>query len=513
MTPLVAGIALTGKAPVYENVYMSGLKQKAAGEAARKKELSETEKQIRNSLKITGGTYHPTFHERVKDLTSTALAKSLEAMEKDPIRGINAALQIVNDATNVLGVYSENSKKLFEIEKPQYQKDFYAPSSFISAIGQKSFDEVMADQNLAKELEKYKIIVENRSGVPVLTVPAFARRNPAKELIDYQKSVVGQFPVEEGEIISLGGVRQQKLRQSMPDAQLEEMIVGMRGNDTDVAAWFYNHDVDITTDEGVKEAVKIAKYVEDKGLTVRPAGGGGSGAPQETIEVLTDDKSSKIDVNWGGNKTITSKKTLIMPKTTMNTNFRGAWVVGEDANYSELSASEAKKTGQFEVKDIRSMPTWTGKTISLPKGDYAGGVNLDSNVELKSGMPLPDNVSAALVDYVDNRLSDGKLVALFGIKDKAAIKAKIIDKDFMVGSGYDEEGKVKSETIFLDASPENLLQLEKSMKGKAYEKIKRHLRNAASNPNILYNVKKIGQAKGAEAPQSFDLLNFEQPTA
>ena len=157
MTPLVAGIALTGKAPVYENVYMSGLKQKAAGEAARKKELSETEKQIRNSLKITGGTYHPTFHERVKDLTSTALAKSLEAMEKDPVRGVNAALQIVNDATNVLGVYSENSKKLFEIEKPQYQKDFYAPSSFISAIGQKSFDEVMADQNLAKELEKYNI--------------------------------------------------------------------------------------------------------------------------------------------------------------------------------------------------------------------------------------------------------------------------------------------------------------------------------------------------------------------
>jgi hypothetical protein len=43
MTPLVAGIALTGKAPVYENVYMSGLKQKAAGEAARrrKRQLSD----------------------------------------------------------------------------------------------------------------------------------------------------------------------------------------------------------------------------------------------------------------------------------------------------------------------------------------------------------------------------------------------------------------------------------------------------------------------------------------
>lgn len=512
MTPLVAGIALTGKAPVYENVYMSGLKQKAAGEAARKKELSETEKQIRNSLKITGGIYHPTFYERVKDVSSTALTQALDAMEKDPVRGINTALQVVNDATNALGVYAENSKKLFEIEKPQYQKDFYAPSSFISAIGQKSFDEVMADQDLAKELEKYKIVVENRSGVPVLTVPAFARRNPVKELIDYQKSVVGQFPVEEGEITSLGGVRQQKLRQSMPDAQLEEMIVGMRGNPADVAAWFYDYDVDITTDDGVKKAAKIAKYVEDKGLTVRPSGGGGSGASQETIEVLTGDKSSKIDVNWGGNKTITAKKTLIMPKTTMNTNFRGAFVVGEDANYSELSESEAKKTGQFEVKDIRSMPTWTGKTISLPKGDYDGRVTLESSVELKRGMPLPDNVKTSLIGYI-NKLDDNQLRNIFGQSDKETLKALIVDKDWMVGSGYDEEGKVKSETIFLDASSENLIQLEKSMKGRAYDKIKKHLRNAASNPKILYNVKEIGQAKGAEKPQSFDLLNFEQPTA
>ena len=50
MTPLVAGIALTGKAPVYENVYMSGLKQKAAGEAAKAKQLSDAEKEYQKAL-------------------------------------------------------------------------------------------------------------------------------------------------------------------------------------------------------------------------------------------------------------------------------------------------------------------------------------------------------------------------------------------------------------------------------------------------------------------------------
>lgn len=509
MTPLVAGIALTGKAPVYENVYMAGLKQKAAGEAARKKELSETEKQIRNSLKITGGTYHPTFHERVKDLTSTALAKSLEAMEKDPIRGINSALQIVNDATNVLGVYSENSKKLFEIEKPQYQKDFYAPSSFISAIGQKSFDEVMADQNLAKELKKYKIIVENRSGVPVLTVPAFARRNPAKELIEYQKSVVGQFPVEEGEITSLGGVRQQKLRQSMPDAQLEEMIIGMRGDPTDVAAWFYNHDVDITTDEGVKEAVKIAKYVEDKGITSRPGGGGGSGRFVQDLTVIEEDVEP-IRTRFGGDRVITADKAAILPLTTFMPNYNGAYITGEKAKFSKLSESLSKSYGSMQTQTVQNIPTWKGKDIELPAGTYKD-VKLESNVTIMKGMPLPTDVKNGILKYLDDdKLTTAALQTIFGETDKAKIKAMIVDDDWIVGSGVDAQGNVKEETTFVPANATNLKLLSAQMQGAQKRKIAKRLIDAAKDRSILY--KATSEAKGAEAPQStFNLLDI--PTA
>jgi hypothetical protein len=509
MTPLVAGIALTGKAPMYENVYMAGLKQKAAGETARKKELSETEKQIRASLKITSGTYHPTFHERVKDLTSTALAKSLEAMEKDPIRGINSALQIVNDATNVLGVYSENSKKLFEIEKPQYQKDFYAPSSFISAIGQKSFDEVMADQNLAKELEKYKIIVENRSGVPVLTVPAFARRNPAKELIEYQKSVVGQFPVEEGEITSLGGVRQQKLRQSMPDAQLEEIIIGMRQDPTDVAAWFYNHDVDITTDDGVKKAVQIAKYVEDKGIISRPGGGGGRGGFVQDLTVIEEDVEP-IRTRFGGDRVITADKAAMFPLTTFMPNYNGAYITGEKAKFSKLSESLSKSYGSMQTQTVQNFPTWKGKDIELPAGTY-GDVKLESSVTIMKGMPLPTDVKNGLLEYLDDdKLSDAALKTIFGETDKAKIKAMIVNDDWIVGSGVDAQGNVKEETTFVPANATNLKLLSAQMQGAQKRKIAKKLIDAASNKSILY--KATSEAKGAEAPQStFNLLDI--PTA
>lgn len=494
---------------MYENVYMAGLKQKAAGETARKKELSETEKQIRASLKITSGTYHPTFHERVKDLTSTALAKSLEAMEKDPIRGINSALQIVNDATNVLGVYSENSKKLFEIEKPQYQKDFYAPSSFISAIGQKSFDEVMADQNLAKELEKYKIIVENRSGVPVLTVPAFARRNPAKELIEYQKSVVGQFPVEEGEITSLGGVRQQKLRQSMPDAQLEEIIIGMRQDPTDVAAWFYNHDVDITTDDGVKKAVQIAKYVEDKGIISRPGGGGGRGGFVQDLTVIEEDVEP-IRTRFGGDRVITADKAAMFPLTTFMPNYNGAYITGEKAKFSKLSESLSKSYGSMQTQTVQNFPTWKGKDIELPAGTY-GDVKLESSVTIMKGMPLPTDVKNGLLEYLDDdKLSDAALKTIFGETDKAKIKAMIVNDDWIVGSGVDAQGNVKEETTFVPANATNLKLLSAQMQGAQKRKIAKKLIDAASNKSILY--KATSEAKGAEAPQStFNLLDI--PTA
>jgi len=494
---------------MYENVYMAGLKQKASGEAAKKKELSETEKQIRASLKITSGTYHPTFHERVKDVTSTALAKSLEAMEKDPIRGINSALQIVNDATNVLGVYSENSKKLFEIEKPQYQKDFYAPSSFISAIGQKSFDEVMADQNLAKELEKYKIIVENRSGVPVLTVPAFARRNPAKELIEYQKSVVGQFPVEAGEITSLGGVRQQKLRQSMPDAQLEEMIIRMRQDPTAVPAWFYNHDVDITTDEGVKEAVKIAKYVEDKGLTSRPGGGGGRGRFVQDLTVIEEDVEP-IRTRFGGDRFITANKAAILPLTTFMPNYNGAYITGEKAKFSKLSESSSKSYGSMQTQTVQNIPTWKGKDIELPAGTY-GDVKLESSVTIMKGMPLPTDVKNGLLEYLDDdKLSPAALQTIFGETDKAKIKAMIVNDDWIVGSGVDAQGNVKEETTFVPANAINLKFLSAQMQGAQKQKIAEKLIKAASNKSILY--KATSEAKGAEVPQStFNLLDI--PTA
>lgn len=493
---------------MYENVYMSGLKQKAAGEAARKKELSETEKQIRNSLKITGGIYHPTFYERVKDVSSTALTQALDAMEKDPVRGINTALQIVNDATNVLGVYSENSKKLFEIEKPQYQKDFYAPSSFISAIGQKSFDEVMADQNLAKELEKYKIIVENRSGVPVLTVPAFARRNPVKELIDYQKSVVGQYPVEEGEIISLGGVRQQKLRQSMPDAQLEEMIIGMREDPTDVAAWFYNHDVDITTDEGVKEAVKIAKYVEDKGLTVRPSGGGPGGFVQEMVVMEGD--VEPIRTRFGGARVITANEAAMVPLTTFIPNYNGAYITGEKANFTRLSESLSKSYGSMQTQTIQNIPTWKGKDIKLPAGTY-GDVKLESSVTIMKGMPLPTDVKNGILKYIDgDKLTPQVLQTIFGETDKAKIKAMIVDEDWIVGAGVDAQGNVKEETTFVPANATNLKLLSAQMQGAQKRKIAKKLIDAANNKSILY--KPTSEAKGAKAPQStFNLL--EIPTA
>ena len=501
---------------MYEGMYTGALKQKAAGEAAKAKQLSDAEKEYQKALGAGSDKVIPSLVQRHEKAGLAFLAGSEEVLRNNPVNGINQVNRNFFQTKEQLNNLIQQSDEVRRRLAPGYYDRFIAPPKLLAALqSTKDIEEAYKDQASGLQEEAAKLGYElsfdpsGRVGIAFNDIP---KVDVVKDYFNWQKSTVYNSDPELGDKFTLGRARRQEIERVVTPQASESVLSSLSGNRVFAANWDAL-GYDVTTPDGRTKIYQDFLAPKVDSFTSSPGGGGGSGAPQETMEVLTGDKSSKIDVNWGGNKTITAKKTLIMPKTTMNTNFRGAYVVGEDANYSELSASEAKKTGQFEVKDIRSMPTWTGKIISLPKGDYAGGVTLDSAVELKSGMPLPDNVKAALVDYVDNRLNESQLISVFGSKDKAAIKAKITDKDFMVGSGYDEDGKVKSETIFLDASSENLIQLEKSMKGRAYEKIKRHLRNAASNPNILYNVKEIGQSKGAEKPQSFDLLNFEQPTA
>ena len=122
------------------------------------------------------------------------------------------------------------------------------------------------------------------------------------------------------------------------------------------------------------------------------------------------------------------------------TNLIGAYNIGEDINATKLEQQELKSFSGFQPQSIRSLPTWKGKTIEIPKGTY-GGVTFDVDATLQQGMPLPGDVKDGLLEYFNdtpNTKSDALLKTYFGTSDRNALKKMIVDDDWILGAGIDE---------------------------------------------------------------------------
>ena len=509
MTPLVAGIALTGKAPVYENVYMSGLKQKAAGEAAKAKERSKQFDDIRAAIKITGPV-HNSLVEEAKDLAAETFVRATEAAEKDPIRGINKAQEFLLEFQAKMNMYQNTSKTLAKLEEPQYGRTYFSSPLFVQGIGTKNFKDIESDQGIVQDAQNSGITIQRINGVPVVATQDFPRFDPSKSFVDWQKNTVSQYEAQLGDPTLLGASKRQEILKKVNEEEAISYLEGRTLEDpSEVFAWRKMHGIDITTEDGRKEAAKRFLYTQEKAQTASPGGGGRGGFVQE-MTVIEEDVEP-IRTRFGGNRVITANKAAILPLTTFMPNYNGAFITGEKAKFTKLSESQSKSYGSMQTQTIQNIPTWKGRDIELPAGTY-GDVKLESSVTIMKGMPLPTDVKNGILKYIDDdKLTPGALQTIFGETDKAKIKAMIVDDDWIVGSGVDAQGNAKEETTFAPANPTNLKLLSAQMQGAQKQKIAKKLIDAANNKSILY--KSTSEAKGAEKPQSFDLLNFEQPTA
>jgi len=513
MTPLVAGIALTGKAPVYENVYMSGLKQKAAGEAAAAKQRAKAAEDIEKSINVDPSKYHFSMQNLVKEKASEAVTKMREAMAKDPVRGINAANDIKRDLLIDLAGMSNASNQLFEREKPTYTSTYIRPDATFRALNSKDIREAIKDPAVQQELEDYgwqiNVDPNGRVSINFSDIKSFDVR---KAYNTFQGDVIEQVAPELVEKFKVGRTTRQERSQAITKEMSDDYLTSISADPSAVFNWKKQYGVDIRTDDGKQKVYDLFLSPERAGISSTAATGRGRGGIQETFEVLDKVNSPKIDVNFGGTKTMSSEKAIPFPQVNVSVNYRGAFKIGEQLNYSKLSGDISRETDNFQVKDIRSVKSWTGKRIEIPKGDY-DEISFNTDVVLEQGMPLPDDVRNVLPKYID-RLKEDALQTIFGSTDRAALKAKIVNRDWIVGSGLNQEGKAKSETIFVPATKENLLQLEKSssLSSNKYYKIRQHLKKAVEDPTILYKLNILGAAtKGAETqPKSgFSLLEFD----
>ena len=510
MTPLVAGIALTGKAPVYENVYMAGLKQKAAGEAAKAKEKAKAAEDIEKSINVDPSKYHYSMQPLVKEKSAEAVTKMRDAIAEDNVRGINKANDIKRDLLIDLAGMANASNQLFEREKPAYTSTYIRPEVTFSKLNSMDIREAAKDPAVVKELADYnwQINVDDKGRVSI-NFSDIKNFDVRKEYNTFQGDIINQFAPQLAEKFRSGGTTRQELSQVITKERSDGYLDLISSDKSAIFNWKDKYDIDITTPEGKQKVYETFVAPERSALTSRPGGGGRGGFVQE-MTVIEEDVEP-IRTRFGGNRVITANKAAILPLTTFMPNYNGAFITGEKAKFTKLSESQSKSYGSMQTQTIQNIPTWKGRDIELPAGTY-GDVKLESGVTIMKGMPLPTDVKNGILKYIDDdKLTPGALQTIFGETDKAKIKAMIVDDDWIVGSGVDAQGNAKEETTFAPANAINLKLLSAQMQGAQKRKIAKRLIDAANNKSILY--KATSEAKGAEKPQSFDLLNFEQPTA
>ena len=519
MTPLVAGIALTGKAPVYENVYMSGLKQKAAGEAAKAKEKAKIAEDIEKSINVDPSKYHYSMQNLVKEKSAEAVTKMRDAIAEDNVRGINKANDIKRDLLIDLAGMANASSQLFEREKPTYTSTYIRPEVTFSKLNSMDIREAAKDPEVAQELADYgwQINVDDKGRVSI-NFSDIKNFDVRKEYNTFQGNIIDQFAPELAQKFRSGGTTRQELSQVITkersDAYLDLISSDPVGGRSAIFNWRKRYNIDITTPEGKQKVYDTFVAPERSALTSRPGGGGRGGFAQEMV--VMEEGVEPIRTRFGGSRVITANEAAIVPLTTFIPNYNGAYITGEKANFTKLSQSLAKSYGSMQTQTIQNIPTWKGEDIKLPAGKY-GDVKLDSSVTIMKGMPLPTDVKDGLLKYInDPKMSDAALKTVFGETDRAKIKAMIVNDDWIVGAGVDAQGNVKEETTFVPANATNLKLLAAQMQGAQKRKIAKKLIDAANDKSILY--KATSEAKGAEkqtgaeAPQStFNLLDI--PTA
>ena len=306
MTPLVAGIALTGKAPMYENVYMSGLKQKAAGEAAAAKQRAKAEEDIEKSINIDYSKYHYSMQKLVKEKAAKAVSEMRNAIAEDNVRGINRANDIKRELLIDLAGIANTSNQLFEREKPTYASTYIRPEVTFRELNSKDIRDVVKDPAVQQELEDYGMQInvdsEGRVSINFSDIKSFDVR---KDYNTFQADIIDQFAPTLAESFRAGSTTRQELSQVITKQRSDDYLDAISSNPiggrSAIFNWKKKYDIDITTPQGKQKVYEMFVAPERTGITdkPRPVINVGLGSKTETSPVVSETSlSADTGFNW-----------------------------------------------------------------------------------------------------------------------------------------------------------------------------------------------------------------------
>ena len=535
MTPLVAGIALTGKAKMYEGMYTGALKQKAAGEAAKAKEKAKAAEDIEKSINVDPSKYHYSMQPLVKEKSAEAVTKMRDAIAEDNVRGINKANDIKRDLLIDLAGMANASNQLFEREKPTYTSTYIRPEVTFSKLNSMDIREAAKDPEVAKELADYgwQINVDDKGRVSI-NFSDIKNFDVRKEYNTFQGDIINQFAPELAQKFRVGGTTRQELSQVITKERSDGYLDLISSDKSAIFNWKDKYDIDITTPEGKQKVYETFVAPEKSVLTSRPGtnisiGGGGVISGDTTVSAIdsnadasfgwsvepkrdasgnaiagrfklskdgifaTDEKGQPKEFasvsdaeNWkkeNATKTISGDALQVGYEASSLTPV-GAFYVGERTSRTKFGAKVEGNTINAKVNRLETVPVYTGDA-PMQFGMFV----------LTKGVAIPSDILAANPNIQNEK-------RLFIVAEGGRV----------VGSGGKET--TTGATMYVPANKANLGAVlkgipagDKGLRAKIEALIKGSQKLGGAGP-----IGAAGKQTGAEAPQStFNLLDI--PTA
>ena len=256
---------------MYENVYMAGLKQKAAGETAKAKEKAKAAEDIEKSINVDPSKYHFSMQPLVKEKAAEAVTKMRDAIAEDNIRGINKANDIKRDLLIDLAGMSNASNQLFEREKPTYTSTYIRPEATFNALNSKDIREAIKDPSVQQELQDYGWQINvDPGGRVAINFSDIKSVDVRKAYNTFQGDVIEQVAPQLAEKFKVGRTTRQELSQAITKDMSDDYLTSIAADPSAVFNWKKQYNVDIRTDQGKQKVYDLFLAPERKGFTAGP---------------------------------------------------------------------------------------------------------------------------------------------------------------------------------------------------------------------------------------------------
>jgi len=525
---------------MYENVYMSGLKQKAAGEAAKAKQLTEAEKEYQKAISVGSDKVIPSLRQRHEKKGLAFLASSAEILSKNPVNGMNEVGRIFYQTKEGLNNLIEQSDEVRKRTTPGYSDKFLVPTKLMAALNSnRDIEEAYNDPATGLQEEEaiynYKLDFNPETGAVAISFNDIPKQDVVKDYYNWQKNTVYESDADLGDLFTLGRAKRQEIERVVTPEASENLLTTLSGNRVVATNW-WNLGYDITTKDGRDKvyrdylAPRVDAFTAGPGMTINL----GAGSKTETSPVVSQTSlTADTNYNWSASPRGEGDSTYYVLQFTEKLGGKNLVYGDGQGNPIEFKTrQEAEKflenNSRFEYQAIQTLnldvPT-VGITIpsgqkSFTIGEEGSATGYGETVKSNTFNMKVNRLETAETYTGDNVLTIG----LFRMEKGDIIPTKLLEKVpvdkrekkvFVVGeveSSYKTNvaTRDKGGTVYVPATKQNISAIISRLPSTERE-TRKMLEDINTGSQKLGDGKIIGAAtKGAETqPKSgFNLFNF-----